>query len=125
MTGRGSLVQTLRSLVRSGDVLRVDFGIPIGSTPALVRPAIVVTADQTLASYTTTFHVVPVTTNVQRSWSSDVRLDESLFPLPSAAQCHLCTLIDASQVLSETGTNVGPVQLTQIRSIVADLLDLS
>ncbi len=111
--------------MRSGDILRVDFGIPIGSTPALVRPAIVLTADQTLASYTTTFHVVPVTTNVQRSWSSDVRLDEHLFPLPSAAQCHLCTLIDASQVLNETGTNVGSVQRAQIRSIVADLLDLS
>ncbi len=111
--------------MRSGDILRVDFGIPVGSTAALVRPAIVVTADQTLASYTTTFHVVPVATKIERAWSTDVRLDDHLFPLPSAAQCHLCTVIDTSQVLDEAGINVGSVQLAQIRSIVADLLDVS
>jgi hypothetical protein len=83
-----------------------------------------VTADQTLTSYTTTFHVVPVTTNIQRAWRSDVRLDDHLFSVASAAQCHLCTVIDSTQVLAETGTNIGPVQLTQIRSVVADLLDL-
>ena len=34
--------------MHSGDVVIVDFGIPVGSTPALARLAIVVTADETL-----------------------------------------------------------------------------
>ena len=113
-----------RLLVRSGDILRVDFGNPVGSTPALVRPAIVVTADQTLAVYSTTLHVVPVTSNVQRSWSTEVRLDESDLPVASAAQCHLCAVIDRQQIVAETGSNVGAVYLAQIRSVLADLLDL-
>ena len=110
--------------MRSGDVLTVDFGIPVGSTPALVRAAIVVTADQTLAIYRRTVHVVPVTGNVGRSWSSDVALVGSGLPIDSAAQCHLCAVIDASQVVEETGLNVGPLLLAQVRSVIGDLLDI-
>ena len=110
--------------MRSGDVLSVDFGIPVGSTPALVRPAVVVTADQTLAIYTTTMHVVPLTTNVGRGWATDVRMTEPGLSSRSAAQCHLCAVIDRSQVVAETGVNVGPVVLSQIRSVIGDLLDI-
>jgi mRNA interferase MazF len=110
--------------VRSGDVVRVDFGDPIGSTPAKVRPAIVVTADQTLAAYSATFHVVPVTTNVERSWSTDVLISDGALPMNSAAQCHLCGVVSSSQVVAETGENVGAVYLSQIRSVLADLLDI-
>ena len=109
--------------MRSGDVLTIDFGIPVGSTPALVRPAVVVTADQTLAIYTTTMHVVPLTTNVGRGWATDVRLTEPGLSSRSA-QCHLCAVIDRSQVVAETGVNVGPVVLSQIRSVIGDLLDI-
>jgi mRNA interferase MazF len=110
--------------VRSGDVVRVDFGLPVGSTPGLVRPAIVVTANQTLTFYSTTLHVVPVTTNVGRQWSSDVGLADSALPRDSVAQCHLCAVIDSSQIVEEPGHNIGAVYLAQIRSVLADLLDL-
>ena len=123
-TRNGSRRQARRLLVRSGDVISVDFGIPVGSTPAKIRPAIVVTADQTLRIYSTTLHVVPLTTNVARAWTSDVRLDDTDLPYATAAQCHLCAVIDSSQILSETGHNIGGVQLAQVRSVIADLLDL-
>jgi mRNA-degrading endonuclease toxin of MazEF toxin-antitoxin module len=110
--------------VRSGDVIQVDFGVPVGSTPAFVRPAIVVTADQTLALYAKTFHVVPVTTNVERAWSTDVRLGDADLPVASAAQCHLCSVIDTSQVVAESDHNIGVIRLAQIRSVIADLLDV-
>ena len=110
--------------MRSGDILRVDFGIPVGSTPAFVRPAVVVTADQTLSLYTRTMHVVPVTTDVERPWATDVPLAGSGLSKDSAAQCHLCAVIDFTQVVAETGANVGPVALSQIRSVLGDLLDI-
>ena len=110
--------------MRSGDIISVDFGIPVGSTPPKIRPAIIVTADQTLQTYSTTLHVVPLTTNVQRALTSDVRLDDTYLPHATAAQCHLCAVIDASQIILETGHNIGTVHLGQIRSVIADLLDL-
>ncbi len=121
----GSSPECLQRLaVRSGDILVVDFGVPIGSTPALVRPAVVVTADLTLSLFSTTFHVVPITRNVERSWASDVPLVDVSLPDDSVAQCHLCGVVDRLQIVNETGTNVGPVLLAQIRSVLGDLLDI-
>ncbi len=124
MNGQWYKHQTRQWLVRSGDILLVDFGLPIGSTPALIRPAIVVTADQTLALYSTTFHVVPVTGSVERAWSTDVPIDGFGVVVNSVAQCHLCGVIDQLQIVDETGANVGAVHLAQIRSVLVDLLDL-
>jgi mRNA-degrading endonuclease toxin of MazEF toxin-antitoxin module len=110
--------------VRSGDVVRVDFGVPVGSTPALIRPAVVITSDLTLVAYSTTFHVVPITSNVSRAWASDVPLDAPDLPRPSVAQCHLCAVVDRLQIVEHTTANVGPLVLAQIRSVLADLLDI-
>lgn len=121
---RGFAALPLPFLGRSGDIVRIDFGVPVGSTPALIRPAVVVTADLTLTMYSTTFHVVPVTTNVDRAWSSDVRLEDSGLPSDSVAQCHLCAVVDQLRVVGETVGNVGPLLLAQIRSVLGDLLDI-
>jgi mRNA-degrading endonuclease toxin of MazEF toxin-antitoxin module len=103
--------------VRSGDIVIVDFGVPIGSTPALVRPAVVITAQPTLDEFDLTFHVVPITSTLRR-WPSDVTTDLG------NAQCHLVTTVDQSQVVERTTDAVGPVVLTQIREIVSILLGL-
>lgn len=113
-----------RLAVRSGDILTIDFGVPIGSTPALVRPAVVVTADLTLSLFSTTFHVVPVTTNRERAWASDVPLVDTALSADSVAQCHLCGVVDRLQIVEATGENVGPTLLAQIRSVLGDLLDI-
>lgn len=47
-----------------GDVVHVDFGVPAGSEPGFVRPAIVVTADPILQARPRTIQVVPVTIHV-------------------------------------------------------------
>jgi mRNA-degrading endonuclease toxin of MazEF toxin-antitoxin module len=103
--------------MRSGEIAVIDFGIPIGSTPALVRPAVVVTAQPTLDEFDQTFQVVPIT-STSRNWPSDVTTDRG------HAQCHLLTTVDRSQVVESTTENVGAVLLTQIRETVSILLGL-
>jgi mRNA interferase MazF len=99
-------------LMQAGDLVEVDFGIPAGSEPGFRRPAVVITSD-----------VVPVTTNVQRAYLSDVRLDDSELQRDSVAQCHLCTVVSVERVGPPSGA-IGAVALAQIRSIVGDLLDI-
>jgi mRNA-degrading endonuclease toxin of MazEF toxin-antitoxin module len=101
--------------VRSGDIVIVDFGVPIGSTPALVRPAVVITAQPTLDEFDQTFHVVPITSTLRR-WPSDVTTDLG------NAQCHLVTTVDQIQVVGRTAEGVGVVVLAQIREVVSVLL---
>ena len=103
--------------MRSGEVVIVDFGLPIGSTPALVRPAVVVTAQPTLDEFTQTFHAVPIT-SAQRHWPTDVPVERG------HAQCHLVTTVDQVQLVEVTGEDVGAVALAQIREIVGVLLGL-
>jgi mRNA-degrading endonuclease toxin of MazEF toxin-antitoxin module len=103
--------------MRSGEVVIVDFGVPIGSTPALVRPAVVITAQPTLDEFDQTFHVVPIT-STERYWPSDVTTERG------HAQCHLVTTVDQIQVVERTTENVGAVELAQIREIVSILLGL-
>ncbi len=103
--------------MRSGEIVVVDFGIPIGSTPALVRPAVVVTAQPTLDEFDRTFQVVPIT-SAQRSWPSDVATEHG------HAQCHLVTTVDHTQVVERPGAHVGVVVLAQIREVVSILLGL-
>ena len=50
---------------------------------------------------------------------------ESGLPNDSVAQCHLCSVVDRLQVVTETGINVGSVLIAQIRSVIGDLLDIS
>jgi mRNA-degrading endonuclease toxin of MazEF toxin-antitoxin module len=101
--------------MRSGEVVIVDFGVPIGSTPALVRPAVVITAQPTLNEFDQTFHVVPIT-STDRRWPSDVTTERG------HAQCHLVTTVDQIQIVERTGENVGAAGLAQIREIVSILL---
>jgi mRNA-degrading endonuclease toxin of MazEF toxin-antitoxin module len=103
--------------VRSGEIVIIDFGVPIGSAPALVRPAVVVTAQPTLDEFDQTFHVVPITSTTRR-WPSDVTTDRG------QAQCHLVTTVDQNQLVDWTALNVGAVVLAQIRETVAILLGL-
>jgi mRNA-degrading endonuclease toxin of MazEF toxin-antitoxin module len=103
--------------MRSGEVLVIDFGLLVGSTPALVRPAVVITAQPTLDEFDQTFHVVPITSTGRR-WPSDVATDIG------NAQCHLVATVDQLQVVERTADNVDAVVLAQIRETVSILLGL-
>jgi mRNA-degrading endonuclease toxin of MazEF toxin-antitoxin module len=85
----------------------------------------VVTADPVLEMAPRTIHVVPLTSNVSRRLPTEVELVEVDLPSRSVAQAHLCGVVSVSRLLdqAEPFVNVGPAALTQIRSIIADLLD--
>lgn len=110
--------------MRPGDIVGVDFGNPIGSEPGFVRPAIVVTAEAVLTRHPRTLHVVPMTSNISRAMPTEILVDDASFDRPSAAQCHLCTVISVERITDPPTKNVGPALLAQIRSVLADLLDL-
>lgn len=50
-------------MIRHGDVVWVDFGVPRGSEPAKVRPAVVMQEDWLLATNIGTALVVPLMSN--------------------------------------------------------------
>jgi mRNA interferase MazF len=106
------------SLMRAGDVVRVDFGTPKRGEPGFVRPAIVVTSDDVLEFRQHAIVIVPCTTT-RRGWLSDFEIAGF-----GVAQAHLPTTVSVDRVVEATGTNVGPVALQQIRELIADLLGL-
>lgn len=110
--------------MRAGDVVRVDFGVPIGSEPGFVRPAVVVTADPVLEAQPRTFHVVPVTSNVVRRLPTEVEIDATGLDLPSVAQCHLCSVVSRERISEDGLGNIGPANLSALRVVIGDLLDL-
>jgi mRNA interferase MazF len=103
--------------MRSGDVFQVDFGSPLGSEAAFVRPAVVVTDDDVLESISTTFQVVPFTSTV-RNWPTDVSSKWG------EAQVHLVTTVSVFAANEHLG-NVGPVKLSALREILSDLLGMA
>lgn len=112
--------------MHAGDIITVDFGIPAGSGPGFERPVVVVTADLIVAQMPRTFHVVPVTSNVRRAMATDVPVDGDGLDKNSVGQCHLLTVAEIERVKDDGGRgNVGPVALSQLRSVIADLLDLN
>ena len=112
--------------MQAGDVITIDFGIPAGSGPRFEHPAVVVTADLIVAQMPRTFHVVPVTSNVQRAMTTDVLVASDGLDKNSVGQCHLLTVAEIERVKDDGGRgNVGPVALEQLRSVIADLLDLN
>ena len=110
--------------MRAGDVVRVDFGIPAGSEPGFNRPAVVVTADGVLAHRPRTIHVVPVTSNVGRALPTEVVVSAPGLPIDAAAQCHLCTVVSIERLNGHEYGTVGVAALAQLRSVLADLLDI-
>lgn len=111
--------------MRAGDLVVVDFGMPQGSEPGFVRPAVVVVADHVLQAEPRTLHVVPLTTNRHRRLPTEVLLGSDL-PVEqvSTAQVHLCTVVSRTRLVGEVLGNVGPVNLAQIRAVLGDLLDI-
>jgi mRNA interferase MazF len=112
-------------MLTSGDVVRLDFGTPIGSEAGLMRPAIIVTGQRVLSQGARVVHVVPLTTTV-REWTSEVSVPPDVVAgvqRESAAQCQHIRAVSTARVVERIG-NVGPVLLRQIRETLAVLLDL-
>ncbi len=110
--------------MRAGDIFQVDFGDPVGSEPGFVRPALIVTSDLILDRNPKIIHVVPITSNIGQALPTEILLDDVALPKASAAQVHLCTAVSPDRFTSARQGNVGPATLAQVRSILADLLDI-
>ncbi len=114
-------------MLRSGDIVRVDFGFPRGSMPGFERPAVVLTSDDVLEHRPRTMHVVALTTNTQRRLPTEVPIDVTDgLPHASVAQCHLLQVIAVEDLVDGSNSigQVGPMALAQIRSIIGDLLEI-
>ena len=109
----------------SGDVVRLDFGLPQGSEAGFPRPAVVVTAARVMKRHATVVQVVPVTSTI-RGYDSEVLIEASSangLDQDSSAQCqHI-----RSVAISRLGPTIGlisTVQLRQIRETLGLLMDL-
>lgn len=112
-------------MLTSGDVVRVDLGVPTGSEAGLTRPAVVVTAQRILAQGPRVVHVVPLTSTVRGHASEVVVTADAVngLDVDSAAQCHHIRAIATDRVADTLGS-VGVVALSQVRETLALLLDL-
>lgn len=110
--------------MRAGDIVVVDFEVPVGGERGFVRPAVVVTADLILQARPQTVHVVPITSKILRSLPTEVVVSATGLDQPSAAQCHLCAVVSAARVRNDGRGNVGAASLAEVRSVLGDLLDI-
>lgn len=103
-----------------GDIVTVDFGMPIGSEPGFVRPGIVVTADAFLRFRPTTVFVVPLT-STRRAFPSHVEVDPDATNGLEATSWALVEQLRAVAVerCSAPEGNVGPAITHQILDVLA------
>jgi mRNA interferase MazF len=112
-------------MLHSGDVLIADLGAPSGREAGFPRPVVVITAQRVLDGHPSVVHVVPLTSTI-RDRRTEVVLDpdaENGLRRRSTAQCQHVRAIAVGRI-SEVIGNVGPRALSQLREILADLLDL-
>lgn len=91
----------------------------------MARPVVVVTAQLVLDQGPSVVQVVPLASRI-RGYRSEVTIEPDPgngLESASAAQCQHVRAI-ALERLAEPVGNVGPQALTQMREVIADLLDL-
>jgi mRNA interferase MazF len=106
--------------VNAGDIVEVDFGMPVGSEAGFRRTGIVVTADAFLALRPTTVFVVPLT-STRRSFPSHVEIEAdrtNQLQVTSYAPVEQLRAISVERCSTPTG-NVGPAVVQQILDILA------
>ncbi|MGH3414803.1 MAG: type II toxin-antitoxin system PemK/MazF family toxin [Marmoricola sp.] len=109
----------------SGDIVRLDFGLPQGSEAGFARPALVITGARVLKRHPTVVQVVPLTSTL-RGYDSEVLIEASQargLDQDSSAQCQHVRSVATSRLGPTVGA-VSPVQLRQVRETLALLLDL-
>jgi mRNA interferase MazF len=111
-------------MLKPGDVVQLDLGLPRGSAAGLMRPAIVITAQRVLARGPRVIQVIPLTRTL-RGFATEVTVvadPDNGLDVDSAAQCQHIRAV-ATERVAETMGNVGGVVLSQIRETIAVLFD--
>ena len=112
-------------MLQSGDIVDIDLGVPEGREAGFRHPAVVVTAQRILDAEPSVLQVVPVTTTL-RGFHSEVEIEPvemNLLEAVSAAQCQHIRSVARQRILAGRG-NVGVVLLSQIRDVIATILDV-
>jgi mRNA interferase MazF len=112
-------------MLTSGDVVRIDLGVPTGSEAGLIRPGVVVTAQRVLGQSPRVVHVVPLTSTI-RGFASEITVTADAsngLEVDSAAQCQHIRAVATERVTGTLG-NVGSLVLAQIRETLGVLLDV-
>lgn len=95
-----------------GDIVEVDFGVPIGSEAGFRRPGVVITADSVLRYRPTTVFVVPLT-STRRTFPSYVAVEpdaHNQLSVPSYAlveQLRAVSVQRCGEVSGRVGETVG------------------
>lgn len=102
-----------------GDLVEVDFGMPVGSEAGFVRPGVVLTCDAFLRYRPTTVFVVPLT-STRRTFPSHVEIapdTTNALPATSWALVEQLRAVAVERCSSPRG-NVGPVVGHQLLDIL-------
>ena len=106
--------------MNAGDIVEVDFGLPVGSEAGFRRPGVVVTADAFLRLRPTTVLVVPLT-STRRTFPSHVEIETdetNRLRVTNSAPVEQLRAIAVERCGPATG-NVGQAALLQILDVVA------
>lgn len=108
--------------LRQGDIVWVDYGLPLGSEAGYKRPSIVVQSNDFNASRISTTICIPLTSNLRFGnipGSVLLRRGETGLDKDSLAQAHLVTAIDRAAIFDWVG-RIGPLK----RKAVLNAIDL-
>lgn len=108
-----------------GDLVRIDFGTPIGSEAGFVRPAVVTTADAFLRYRPSTVFVVPLT-STRREFPSHVEIEPdpgNSLDRPSFALVEQLRAVSVERCGTPFG-NVGPTASRQILDVIAMIVGM-
>jgi len=109
----------------SGDIVDLDLGRPEGREAGYLHPAVIVTAQRILDAAPTVIQVVPLTSTL-RGFHTEVVIEPDTangLDQPSAAQCQHVRAVSPARAVRTLGS-VGPLALSQIREMIAVIIDL-
>lgn len=104
--------------MRRGEVWLCDFGEPVGHEPGSIRPAVMVSADQT-AEYG--LPVVLPMTRTRRDYGTHIEIE--LGGEPTYIQCELINVKSSQRLIHKVG-ELDPLNMIQIETILRRLLKL-
>ena len=106
--------------MNAGDVVEVDFGLPVGSEAGFRRPGVIVTADAFLRLRPTTVFVVPLT-STRRSFPSHIEISADAvnrLRVTSYAPVEQLRAVAVERCGQPTG-NVGQAAMHQILDVLS------
>lgn len=113
-------------MLTSGDVVRLDFGLPASREAGFRHLAVLVSAQRILDAGPSVVQVVPFTSTL-RGFASEVEIDADRangLQRTSAAQCQHIRAVGIGRIEATLG-NVGAAALVQIREVLGLILDVS